>query len=152
MATQTETSKASTTSPAPANPRLALGRQLLQQFETSSAFERLEEQVALIEELELGQIDDQGVIVSANTAMDGVKLTLTLEGLEGSNEAARKASLDKACQDNPLYMRAIDELASAKTRLAAKEVAVAAAKRRYAGVRLEIEARISSKNLLAATL
>ncbi len=147
MATQTEPKAA-----APPNPRLALGRQLLQQYETGSAFERLEEQIKLIEDLELGQIGDQDVITSANTMMDSVKLSLTLDGLEGSNEAARKASLDKACQDDPLYMRAMDESAGAKVRLAAKEVAASAAKRRYSAICREIDAKISSKNLLAATL
>jgi len=131
---------------------LDIAKQLVKQFETGTAFGRLEEQIGIIAELEDYIVADRAIMGAAARAMDGARAALTVAGLSGKNETERKASLEQFCADDPLYVRGVEETGEANRRIETHEVQIGAAKRRFTAIRLEIEARISSKLLLAGTI
>ena len=129
-----------------------LARQLLTQFETKTALDQLHDCIGEIQAAEMEVVDTQKVISAANMTMETIRAKLTVAGLEGSTEKVRQAALEVACRDDALYMRAVTEQEQAMMKRETAEIMAGNAKRRYRAITLEIEARISSKYLMAGIL
>ncbi len=133
-------------------PGMKLANALLTRYETETLFAQMEDQIDLIQKMEEEIVEDRSVIVATDRTMSTLRYEKRRAGVEGKNEAEREAALAAVLAQDALYVRAQQEEEAANSRIGMKQAGLHAAQRRFTAIRLQTEARISSKNLLSVVL